>query len=170
MPGKLSVNLAGRITEFADAMKKTKIKTVIMIFMFALFAARLLSADDHTAVTEKDSSSESAIDSLRDSGEEKDSSNAKSKFQVFMSIEAMGDQPNIIGNFLNLQKYSARQSIASTHRDMKKIKADMSAKRFWLISIFTDPLDIAPADFPWPVQCDVRLDNDFHTVAPLIGF
>ncbi len=155
---------------FADAMKKSKIKTVIMIIVFTLCTAGPLSADDHTAITKKDLSSESTPDSLQDESGEKDSVNAKSKFQVFMSIEAVGDRPNIIGNFLNLQRYSARQSIAAAHHDLKKNIADMSAKRFWLISIFRDPLEIAPIDVPWPAQCDVRLDNDFHTVTPLISF
>lgn len=151
-------------------MKKPKIKIAIIIFMLASFVTAPLSADEHTAATEKDSASESALDSLCDGHQEKDSVNAKSKFQVFMSIEAMGDQPNIIGNFLNLQRYSARQNIASAQRNLKKDIADMTAKKFWLISIFRAPLDIAPIDVPWPVQCDVRLDNDFHTVTPLISF
>jgi hypothetical protein len=151
-------------------MLESKIKIVTMIFILALCAAKPLSADDHTGTEKMDSSLQSAADSLHNGDEKKDSVNAKSKFQVFMSIDARGDRPNIIGNFLNLQRYNVRQSIASAHRDMKKNVADMSAKRFWLISIFRDPLDIAPIDVPWPVQCDVRLDNDFHTVAPLISF
>lgn len=149
---------------------KQFMKTITPILILTLFAVGPLYAEEHTAVNEKDSSGEYTIDSLNGDNHETDSIDSESKFQVFMSIEAISEQPNIIGNFLNLQRYSARQSIAAAHRDLKKNTADMKAKRCWLISIFRDPLDIAPFEVPWPVQCDVRLDNDFHTITPLISF
>jgi hypothetical protein len=144
--------------------------TIISIIILTLFAARPVYTEEYPDINQTDSSGEFAIDSFNGGGHEVDSINSDSKFQVFMSIEAMSEQSNIIGNFLNLQRYSARQSFAVAHRDLKKKMAAMQAKRCGLISIFREPLDIAPFEVPWPVQCDVRLDNDFHTITPLISF
>jgi len=148
---------------------KVFVFSIPLVFMMILFS-ETVKGDNRDIHSEKDSLAKSADTDEDDRDSGMVNLNRGSKFEVYMSIEGMGEENEVIGDFLNFQKYKLQQSINLAHRKMKHRKAAARAKRFWLIGIFRDPLEISPADIPWPIQSDIQLDNDFHTITPLIGF